>query len=159
MTKSKKGFNFLDVLIVLAALCLVAGILWRNELTRLVERQDKENTVEVVCVCTVAEINEGVSAALPEKGAKLYCNGEEVGVLLGKTETATQDKVPEESGEEASEEAAAVPVAEDNTITVRLNAVEKSSGYYIDDVKLIHGATLELYTDLYELKVCICDFE
>lgn len=148
MNKTKKGFNLLDVLIVLAVVCLVSGILWRQELTERIEKQDKENTVEVYCVCAVLPLDDGEKAALPENDVVLYYEDKEVGTFLGDYEEE------EESAGEASEEEKHYSSG-DGLVRIKLYAVEKESGYYIDDMKLVRGAVLDLNSELYELSLSI----
>lgn len=149
MSRTKKGFNLLDVLIVLAVVCLVSGILWRQELTERIEKQDKENTVEVYCLCTVLPLDDGEKAALPDKEVVLYREDKEVGTFLGYYEEDADDSEEETSAEEKHY------TNQDGLVKIKLYAVEKESGYYIDDMKLVRGAVLELNSELYELSLSI----
>ena len=148
MGRTKKGFNLLDVLIVLAVVCLVSGILWRQELTERIEKQDKENTVEVYCLCTVLPLDGGEKAALPDKEVVLYYEDKEVGAFLG-------DYAEEEESEEEISVEEKHHASQDGLVKIKLYAVEKESGYYIDDMKLVRGAVLELNSELYELSLSI----
>lgn len=156
MSKSKRGFNLLDVLIVLALLFLVACILWGKELTRVVERQEMEQATDVLCTCTLGEGYDS-ETVLPEKGTKLYFDGEEVGVFMGEVMPAAPELSEEISNE--GEPAEDIAIEEQTYVAIRFHAVEKKSGYYLNDLKLTHGSELTLYTDLYEFAVCISAFE
>ncbi|MBE6677604.1 MAG: DUF4330 family protein [Ruminococcaceae bacterium] len=141
MAKNKKSFNLLDVLIVLAVLCLIAGILWRKELTAVVEQHAKENATNVFCTCTVVEFENGEKAKLPSDITDVYYKGEKIGVL-----------VPSVVTDEVSEEDTTNDIP---TVAVKFTAVEEDSGYYINGTKLVLGEEYSLYTDLYEFTVRI----
>ncbi len=140
MAKTKKSFNLLDVLIVLAVLCLIAGIFWRKELTTVVEQHAKENTVSVFCTCTVIELEGGETAKLPSNITDIYYEGEKVGTLVPSV-------VTDESGEEDT--------VDQRTVAVKLTAVEENSGYYLNNTKLVQGEKYSFYTDLYEFTLRI----
>ncbi len=141
MAKTKKSFNLLDVLIVLAVLCLIAGIFWRKELTAVVEQHAKENTVNVFCTCTVMDFEDGEKAKLPSDITDIYYKGEKIGVLVPSVVT---DEVSEEENDGGI-----------HTVAVKFTAVKEDSGYYINGTKLMQDEEYSLYTDLYEFTVRI----
>lgn len=141
MAKTKKSFNLLDVLIVLAVLCLIAGIFWREELTALVEQHAKENTVSVSCTCTVVDFDDGTKLQMPSEITDIYYDGEKVGVIVPSVVT------DEESAEDKA--------AGTRTVAISFSAVEEDSGYYINGTKILQGEVYTFYTDLYEFTVRI----
>ncbi len=145
MGKKKKIFNFLDVLIVLAVLGLIAGVLWRQELTQLVKQRNEENTVVILCDCTVVSPEGYTVTSLPDANTKLFYDGKEVGVLIG--------NVADETSTDSTRDS--VTVDPDSSFTVKLSAVEKESGYYIAESKLLKGREYTFYTNMYEFTVCI----
>lgn len=147
---SRKGarFNFLDVLIILAALSLVAGIIWREELTERIENENMEDTVTVVC-----GINAFASAAGDEQRVKfgvgqtvVYIDGVEVGYIetvetVASEETSADDDAPSHNTEETR---------------LYLKAVSRESGYYIGgEKKVIIGGEYLMHTKTTEFTVQI----
>lgn len=149
MAKPKKSFNLLDVLIVLAALCLIAGIFWREELTELVERHDKENTVSIACNCTVLSVDDNSKALLPDDIVEVYYEGVKVGAIIPSV-VADED----ESLDDGSSANTTGKILTQN-VAISFTAVEENSGYYINGIKLVQGEEYLLYTDLYEFTVRI----
>jgi len=141
MNKKKARFNFLDVLIILGVLALVAGIIWRQELTQRIQIENSENTVTVACgfVSSNAVFKDGTFT--------VYYNGEEIGSVERKTVEVSVE--PTEDGEEPT-----------HTTTVEqaltLNVVEKESGYYLNgDTKLVLNGEYNFHTDVQEFTVNI----
>ena len=133
----------LDVLIVLAVLCLLAGIFWRKELSEVIEEQARENTVSVTCTCTVVVAEDGEKIKLPEDICDVFYNGKKVGVLVSSVVT---DESTDESAKQDLQE-----------IAIKLSAVEEDSGYYINGAKLIIGEEYDFYTTMYEFTARIDD--
>lgn len=141
MNKKKARFNFLDVLIILGVFALVAGIIWRQELTQRIQIENSENTVTVTCSFVSA------NARLADGTADVYYNGEKVGSVERKTTEVSLE--PSENSEEPTHTATV-----EQTLT--LNVVEKDSGYYLNgDTKLVLDGEYCFYTDLQEFTVNI----
>jgi len=156
--KRKIKFNLLDLLIIVAVGALVAGIIWRRELTQRIKLEDSENTVSVECAFIVT----GVKTP-PEFNGEVttvyFSDGSEAQVIKTPVKNVKNDEsLPEssydglpESSEEYNE---APPPAE--ILTLRFKAVSKADGYYLEGGgKLFIDAALPLHTTLYEFTALI----
>lgn len=145
MSGKAPKFNFLDVLIILAALSLVVGIIWREELTDRIESKNIEDTVTVVC-----GINAFASAAGDDQRVKfgegqtaVYIDGAEVGYIV------TVQTVTEESDADSTQH-----ITEETKLY--LKAVSRESGYYIGgEEKLLIGGKYLMHTKTMEFTVQI----
>lgn len=145
MSGKAPKFNFLDVLIILAALSLVVGIIWREELTDRIESKNIEDTVTVVC-----GINAFASAAGDDQRVKfgegqtaVYIDGTEVGYIV------TVQTVTEESDADSTQH-----ITEETKLY--LKAVSRESGYYIGgEEKLLIGGKYLMHTKTMEFTVQI----
>lgn len=146
MSGKAPKFNFLDVLIILAALSLVAGIIWREELTDRIESKNMEDTVTVVC-----GINAFASAAGDDQKVK-FDEGQTV-VYIGGTEVGYIVTVKTAASEESDTDSAQ-PVTEETKLY--LKAVSRESGYYIGgEEKLLIGGKYLMHTKTMEFTVQI----
>lgn len=145
MSGKAPKFNFLDVLIIIAALSLVVGIIWREELTDRIESKNIEDTVTVVC-----GINAFASAAGDDQRVKfgegqtaVYIDGAEVGYIV------TVQTVTEESDVDSTQH-----ITEETKLY--LKAVSRESGYYIGgEEKLLIGGKYLMHTKTMEFTVQI----
>lgn len=145
MSGKAPKFNFLDVLIIIAALSLVVGIIWREELTDRIESKNIEDTVTVVC-----GINAFASAAGDDQRVKfgegqtaVYIDGAEVGYIV------TVQTVTEESDVDSTQR-----ITEETKLY--LKAVSRESGYYIGgEEKLLIGGKYLMHTKTMEFTVQI----
>lgn len=146
MSGKAPKFNFLDVLIILAALSLVVGIIWREELTDRIESKNIEDTVTVVC-----GINAFASASGDDQKVKfgegetvVYINGTEVG-YIATVQTVTTEESDPDSAQHVTEET-----------KLYLKAVSRESGYYIGgEEKLLIGGKYLMHTKTMEFTVQI----
>lgn len=157
MGKRKIRFNFLDVLLILGVLALVAGIIWRQELTDRMQIRDSENTLGVVCEFElVTREEEGglyKRVQFSEGSTAIYMNNSAV----GNVEKTTLYASPETSGEENGSEDAGVAI--EKTL-LNLRAVSKDSGYYVaGEVKLYIGGVYRFHTKTEEFSVRITSIE
>lgn len=145
MSKKKTRFNFLDFLLVLAVFALVAGIIWRQELSDKIEIRDIENTVNVVCEFEMAD--EAFSAVKFAEGSTfVYMNG----VAVGTVEKKTTQSAPDESDDQGNR-----PVKVEK-LSLKLAVVSNDSGYYLEGgVKLFIDGEYRMHTKTEEFTVHI----
>lgn len=162
MSKKRVRFNFLDVLIILATLALVAGIIWREELTERIETRNIENTVTVSCDLNafVSTDKEGTVYAVKfeEGNTPVYMDGVEVGYVQAVRTVVSQ---PDDSVDDTSkdEDTPQEPQIVEET-KLFLKAVSRSSGYYIGgETKLLIGGEYLLHTKTSEFTVRILSAE
>lgn len=160
MNKRRIRFNLLDVLIVIALCALVAGIIWRQELTDRVEQEEKENTVTLLCGFECSDGDAYIIGSLPEGDTTLYYNGTAVGVLsrgISESELSAEDSG--DKGGESSTDTSKVSSFIRGT-EVRLYAVEKDSGYYpVPDTKLLLGKSYRFNTKDCEFTLTITSID
>lgn len=128
--KRKIRFNFIDLLIVLAVIALVAGVIWREELSDRVKTENIENTVTVCCDfnafsdsrCSHAE-------SFEEEGrTAVYINGTEAGYIeTVYTENSGDAESAEPGGGESRTPAEESKIPADVSEDVSGNA--ENSGY------------------------------
>ncbi|MBQ3081086.1 MAG: DUF4330 family protein [Clostridia bacterium] len=151
MGKKKARFNFLDFLLVLAVFALVAGIIWRQELSDKIEIRDIENTVTVECEFETVVGEDTADAAynavrFPEGSTFVYMNG----VAVGTVEKKTTQAIPEGSDSEGKH-----PVKVEK-LSLKLSVVSKDSGYYLEGgEKLFIDGEYRLHTKTTEFTVRI----
>lgn len=144
MGEKRTKFNLLDALIVLAVIALIAGIIWRQELTERIRIEESEKTVVVSCGFEPVDVRTDVEFAEGET-VVYYSDGGEAGVVL--VTLSEEDSLGEESGAETER---------GETAVLRLSAVEKDSGYYLaNGEKLTVGLRLKLHSDMYEFTALI----
>lgn len=146
MSGKAPKFNFLDVLIILAALALVAGIIWREELTDRIESKNIEDTVTVVCgvnaFASTAGDNQKVKFG--DEQTAVYIDGAEVGYIVT-VQTPTTEESDADSAQHITEET-----------KLYLKAVSRESGYYIGgEEKLLIGGKYLMHTKTMEFTVQI----
>lgn len=154
MKRKKIKFNVLDVIIVIALLALVAGILWRKELSDAVDQLDKENTVAVTCEFTnVTEEDERHMLNNLKGNPDVYYNGVKVGTIAKVTVADTEESRDEDTSLEGEK-----PNLLAKNVLV-LAAVAKDSGYYIEDTKLVIGEEYRFSAAGWEFSVVIDSIE
>ena len=130
MSKKKTRFNFLDFLLALAVFALIAGIIWRQELSDKIEIRDIENTVTVLCEFDM--VVDGADAAETAYNTVKFTDGSTFvymdGVAVGTVEKRTVVVPGEESAETSGDSGSTVKVEK---LQLKLSVVSKDSGYYL----------------------------
>lgn len=130
MSKKKTRFNFLDFLLVLAVFALIAGIIWRQELSDKIEIRDIENTVTVLCEFDM--VVDGADTAETAYNTVKFTDGSTFiymdGVAVGTVEKRTVVVPREESAETSGDSGSTVKVEK---LQLKLSVVSKDSGYYL----------------------------
>jgi len=157
MGKRKIRFNFLDVLLVLGVLALVAGIIWRQELTDRIQIRDSENTLGVVCEFELVTREEDGGSykriQFAEGSTAVYMSD----FSVGNVEKTTVYATPEISGDSDESEDGGVAIEK---LSLNLKAVSKDSGYYLaGDVKLYINGVYRFHTKTEEFSVRITSIE
>lgn len=138
-------FNFLDVLIIMAVLALIAGIMWRQELTEKIEIRDSQNTVTVNCEFELVDTADAVAqygARFEEGTTPVYMDGLQIGVVEKTVSTVNTDSSAD--GEPISVE----------TLLLKLTVVSNPSGYYLENgTKLFLGGQYRLHTKTQDFAV------
>ncbi len=158
MGKRRIRFNFLDFLLVLGVFALVAGIIWRQELTDKIQIRDSENTLNVICEFElISGDEEGGSykrIQFEDGSTEIYMGDTAVG-NVEKTTVYANPETSEDSGEESAEAQVAV-----EKLRLKLSAVSKDSGYYLaGDVKLYINGVYRFHTKTAEFSVRIGSIE
>lgn len=158
MDKKKTRFNFLDLLLIVAVVALVAGIIWRQELSDKIEIRDIENTVTVLCEFDAAADAGSDTAETAYNRVKFEDGSTFIymdGVAVGSVEKSTTVITSEESEESSDSSQGNRPIKVEK-MHLKLSAVSKESGYYLaGDVKLFIGGEYRFHTKTQEFTVRI----
>ena len=163
MSKRKIKFNFLDVLLILGVFALVAGIIWRQELTDKIQIRDSENTINVTCEFELISGEEDQSSyrriQFEDGSTRIFMNGVVVGTVEKTTIHATPE-ASEDSGSTDDDSKEDEVTAAIEKLHLKLSAVSKDSGYYLaGDVKLYINGVYRFHTKNEEFSVRIGSIE